>query len=92
MYAFGDGHLYWLLDCPMGYHQVLVNKRLWPTLAFTGPSASMFTYGVMPFGLVNGPVIFICIMFNINGEWQVMVTDSGVTIDDDTNTKIRVDD
>ena len=68
MYAFGDGRFYWLLDCPMGYHQVCVNKRSPPKLAFAGPGASMYTYGVMPFGPVNGPVIFIRMMFNINGE------------------------
>ena len=72
MYAFGNGRYYWLLDCPMGYHQVCVNKRLRPRLVFAGPGASMYTYGVMPFGPVNGPVIFIRMMFNINREWQVM--------------------
>ena len=51
----------------------------------------MYTYGVMPFGPVNGPVIFIRMMFNINGEWQVMAIDNSVTIDDNTNTKILVD-
>ena len=76
----------------MGYHQVRVNKRLRPKLAFAGPGASMYTYGVMPFGPVNGPVIFIRMMFNINGKWQVMAINNGVTIDYDTNTKIIVDD
>ena len=52
----------------------------------------MYTYGVMPFGPVNGPVIFIRMMFNINGEWQMLAIKNGVTIDDDTNTKIIVDD
>ena len=51
----------------------------------------MFTYGVMPFGPVNGPNSFIRMMFNINREWQVMATNNGVTIDDDTHTKIIVD-
>ena len=31
-------------------------------------------------------------MFNINGKWQVLAIDNGVTIDDNTNTKIIVDD
>ena len=68
MYAYGDGRIYWLLDCTMGYHQICVNKRLRPKLAFAGTGALMYTYCVMPFGPVNGPVSFIRMMFNINGE------------------------
>ena len=78
-------------DCPMGYHQVLINKRVWPRLAFAGHSASLFTYGVMLFDPVNSLVIFINMIFNINGEWQVMAIDNGFMIDDDTNTNIIVD-
>ena len=46
----------------------------------------------MPFGPVNGPVIFISMMFNINDKWQMLAIKNGVIIDDDTNTKIIVDD
>ena len=44
----------------------------------------------MPFGPVNGSVISIRMMFNINREWQIMDTENGVLINDDTNTKISV--
>jgi hypothetical protein len=76
----------------MGYHQSLVNERSRTKLAFAGPGASMYTYGDIPFGPNNDSVIFICVMFNINGEWQVMAIENGVVINEDTNTKIIVDD
>lgn len=68
MYKFGDGRFYWLLDFPMSYHQILVNKKLCPKLVFVGPRNSIYTYGVMPFDPGNGLVIFIWMILNINGE------------------------
>ena len=69
MYEFGDGSFYFLLDCPMGYHQVEVNLRSREKLAFAGPNAKMYTYRVLPFGPVNSPFIFITIMLDLNGKW-----------------------
>ena len=92
MCKFGDGGHYWLLDCPMGYHQVRVNKRSRPKLAFAGPGAKMYTYNVMPFGPVNGPEIFIRMMFDINTEWPDLAMNNNVTINEDTNFKLIVDD
>ena len=66
MYGFGDGRFYFLLGCPMGYHQIEVNKRSQPKLAFAGPDAKMYTYRVLPFGPVNGPFIFITMMLVIS--------------------------
>ena len=45
----------------------------------------------MPFGPINGPFIFIWMMFNINGEWQAMDIGHDVVINVDTNTKVIVD-
>ena len=66
MYEFGYGRFYWLLDCTMGYHQVEFNARSREKLAFSVPNASMYTYRVIPFGPVNGPPIFIGMMFDMN--------------------------
>ena len=66
IYDFGDGRFYWLIDLPMGYHQVEFNARSREKLAFAGPNSSMYTYRVMPFGPVNGPPIFIGMMFDVN--------------------------
>ena len=70
---------------------MVANARAWTKLAFTGPDASLYTYGVMSFGPVNVPVIFICMMFNINGEWYLVAKNNGVLINDNTNTKIIAD-
>ena len=91
MYEFGDGRFYLILDCPMGYHQVEVNARSREKLAFSGPNASMYTYRVMPFGTVNVPPIFIGMMFDMKFEWQTLSKLRGVAINEDTNTKIIVD-
>ena len=68
MYAFGGARIYFLLDCPQGYHQIRVNKRTRKKLAFAGPDAKIFTYNVMPFGPVNGPACFISMMFDLRHE------------------------
>lgn len=92
MYEFGDGCLYWFFDCLMGYHQVQVNVRSRPKLAFAGPDATLYTYCVMPFGPVNGPEMFIRMICDINREWQTLAAGRGVVFDEDTNTRIIVDD
>ena len=68
MYEFGNGRKIWLFDCPMGYHRVGVNKRSGPKHMFAGLDADLYTYRVMPFGLVNGPEIFIQLIHDINQD------------------------
>ena len=90
--AFGDGKWFWLMDAPQGYHQLRVEKNSQEKLAFAGPNATKFTWNVMPFGPVNGPPIFIMFMHDMNGTWQDVARDAGVTIDANTNTNLIVDD
>ena len=92
MYEFGDGRFYWFLGFPMEYHQVEVNARSRERLAFAGPNASMYTYRLMNFGPVNGPSIYIGMMFDMNFWWQTLAKSCGVEINEDANTKIIVDD
>ena len=68
MYEFDDGRFYWLLDYPVSYHQILANKQLRVKLVFAGPGASMYIPGIMICGPVNGQIIFIQMMGNVNGE------------------------
>jgi hypothetical protein len=49
-------------------------------------------YTVLPFGPTNGPATFITFIHNINSQWKAMVQQKGLIIDDNTNTKIIVDD
>ena len=93
MYKFSDGRFHFLLDYPMGYHQISVNKQSRPKLAFAGPTATMYTYRVIPFGSVNGPAIFIAMIFNLCTEWKKLARSCAVIINDKNNTnKIAVDD
>jgi hypothetical protein len=46
----------------------------------------------MPFGPTNGPTTFINFIHDVDSQWKVLATKSGLVIDDDTNTKIIVDD
>ena len=54
--------------------------------------ADLYTLRVMPFGVDNGPEIFICTAHNINQDWQERATAKGITIDRDTNSRLIVDD
>jgi hypothetical protein len=86
------GILYWLFDAPMGYHQLAVAPASQEKLAFQGPDAIKWTYQVMPFGPTNGPATFINFIHDVDSQLKALATKSGLVIDDDTNTKIIIDD
>jgi len=46
----------------------------------------------MPFGPTNGPATFINFIHDIDSIWKELAKSHGITIDDDTNTRIIVDD
>ena len=76
----------------MGYHQLAVALASQEKLAFQGPNAIKWTYTVMPFSPTNRPVTFITFIHDINSQWKAMAQQKGLIIDDDTNTKIIVND
>ncbi len=90
--TFGNGRYMWLWDAPSGYHQIGVSPCSRPKLAFAGPNATKWTYNVMPFGPVNGPTTFIAFIHDLDSTWKDLACSLGVTINDDTNTNIIVDD
>ncbi|KAL3794570.1 hypothetical protein HJC23_008026 [Cyclotella cryptica] len=92
MLAFGKAKWFWLKDAPSGYNQLRVEESPREKLAFAGPGAIKWHYNVMPFGPVNGPVIFIAFIHDMDATWKELATSRGITIDEDTNTKIIVDD
>jgi hypothetical protein len=75
----------------MGYHQLAVAMESQVKLAFKGPDAIKWTYTVMPFG-PNGPATFINFIHDVDSQWKLLAQSLGVVIDDNTNTKIIVDD
>jgi hypothetical protein len=46
----------------------------------------------MPFGPVNGPVIFIVFIHDLDSTWKALAQERGISIDEKTNTNIIVDD
>jgi hypothetical protein len=46
----------------------------------------------MPFGPTNEPATFINFIYDVNSQWKALATSVGITIDDNTNTRIIVDD
>jgi hypothetical protein len=89
---FGQGKWHWMFDAPMGYHQLAVAPESQEKLAFQGVDAIKWKYTVMPFGPTNGPATFINFIYDINSVWQKLAAEKGVLINDDTNTKIIIDD
>ena len=79
-----------MFDAPMGYHQLAVNLASQEKLAIQGVDAIKWTYTVMPFG--PGPAIFINFIHDVNSIWKEFAKSSGLTIDNDTNTCIIIDD
>jgi hypothetical protein len=89
---FGNGKFLWLFDAPSGYHQLAVEKKSQEKLAFQGPDAIKWTYTVMPFGPTNGPATFINMIYDVNSQWKALATSVGITMGNDTDTRIIVDD
>ncbi len=90
--AFGQSKFRWLTDAVSGYNQIRVAPSSRPKLAFAGPNCSKYTWKVMPFGPVNGPVIFIVFIHDLDSTWKALAIKRGLLIDDSLNTKIIVDD
>ncbi len=81
----------WLFNAPQGCHQIKVPRDSQEKLAFAGPNATKWCYNGMPFGPVNGPYTFIMFIHDMCSTWVELARKVGVTIDDDTNTRIIVD-
>jgi hypothetical protein len=82
----------WMFDSPMGFHQLAVSLASREKLAFQGVDGIKWTYTVMPFGPTNGPETFINFIHDLDSVWKEEARSNGIPIDDDTNTKIIVDD
>jgi hypothetical protein len=47
---------------------------------------------VMPFGPTNGPTTFVNFIYDVNTQWKALETSVGITVGDNTDTRIIVDD
>jgi hypothetical protein len=89
---FGQGSWMWMSDASMGYHQLAIAPDSQEKLAFQGVDAIKWTYTVMPFGPTNGPATFINFIHDADSIWKELAKKQGLSINDDTNTCIIVDD
>jgi len=88
-----DGSIFcWLMDAISGYNQIRVGKSSQVKLAFAGPGCTKYTWLVMPFGPINGPVIFIVFMHDFSSTWKDLARNRGVVFDASTGTEIIVHD
>ena len=90
--CFGGSKLKWLMDAPSGYHQIHVAPSYQPKLAYASPGGSKYTYLVMPFDPVNGPVIFIIFIHDMNTTWKEVARSHGIVLNASCNTRIIIDD
>jgi hypothetical protein len=44
----------------------------------------------MPFGPTNGPAMFISFIHDVDSQWKAIIQQTGLIVDDNTNTKIIV--
>ncbi len=88
----GLGMFFWLSDAPMGYNWLAVALASQKKLAFQCLNAIKWTYTVMPFGPTNRLATFINFLHDVNSKWKVPAQQSGIIINNNSNTKIIVDD
>ena len=82
------------MDAISGYNQIHVSKLTCSKLAFTGLKNTKYTYNynVMPFGPVNGPVIFVIFIHDMDVTWNDLARTKGIVFNRGTGTRIIVDD
>jgi hypothetical protein len=82
----------WLWDALHGYHQIRIKPASQEKLVFARSDATKWTYNVMPFGPMNVPATFIAFIHDVDSSWKELARSYGILIDEDTNTKIIVED
>jgi len=60
------------VDARQGYHQVCVRAIDREKLAFFSPDDKKYCFKVMPFGPVNAPSFYSCMMGNFKKEWDAL--------------------
>ena len=81
------------LDAYSGYHQIAMEHLSSLKTDFAGPNGRKYRYLVMPFGIVNGPVIYIVMIYDLKGHWDfISIDEVGLDIGIDTNSIIIIDD
>ena len=88
----GNARLCILLDACSGYHQLKMEKQSALKTAFAAPDGRKYFYKVMPFGIVNGPTIFVIFIFDMRINWNNLAREYNIKIGPNNNTRIIIDD
>jgi hypothetical protein len=81
------------MDAFSGYHQIAMEYASSLKTAFAGPNGRKYRYTVMPFSIVNGPVIFIVMIYDLKDHWDhLSIYEMSLDIGTDTNSIIIIDD
>jgi len=69
----GGRYLYFItVDCHQGYHQITVRVFDREKLAFYSPNGKKYCFKVMPFGPMNAPTFYTCLMVVLENEWDIL--------------------
>ena len=63
------------MDTKQGYHQIAVRACDIEKLAFFGPNSKKYGFRVMPFGPVNAPGFYTCMMGTFKTGWDLLFLD-----------------
>ena len=88
----GNARLCILLDACSGYHQLKMEAKSALKTAFAAPDGRKYFYKVMPFGIVNGPTIFVIFIFDMRINWNDLAREYNIKIGPNNNTRIIIDD
>ena len=67
----------WIItvDSCQGYHQVFARKKDREKLAFFSPDDKKYCFKVIPFGPVNAPSFYFCMMEKLKKEWDILLAE-----------------
>ena len=69
----GSTGIYFIIvDAKQGYHQIAVRKCDVEKLAFFGPDNKKYGFTAMPFGPMNAPPFYTCMMGAFKIEWDLL--------------------
>ena len=93
MIGIGNAKFRISMDAFSGYHQIMMEHASSLKTAFAGPNGRKYRYLVMPFGIVNGPVIFVIMIHDLKDHWDTLAVETmKLTLKNKTNSIIIIDD
>ena len=92
MIGIGNAKFRISMDAFSGYHQIMMEHQSSLKTAFAGPNGRKYRYLVMPFGIVNGPVIFVIMIHDLKDHWNhLAIEEMKVQVGQQNNSIIIID-